>query len=443
MNAMTADDSGARDGSESSRNGTGAYKTAWFHCFAGIAGDMALGSLIDAGADLDEVVELLGRLPFDGWALDVEPVLRGGIAASRAIVTVHDHVVVRTYAHIVGLVEQARLPDRVATRSLATFAALAEVEARLHRRPIDQVHFHEVGGHDTIVDVVGTAAALEILGVDEVRSSSVATGTGSIRAAHGVLPNPAPAVVGLLAAAGAPSWGRDIDLELTTPTGAALLAALASGFGPLPAMRVTSQGFGAGSRDLAELPNCTQVVIGDMDVADRREVDGHRGFLGDPGPGQPVVQLEATVDDVTGEQLAHVVSKLIDVGAHDAWLTPVVMKKGRPGHVVHVLCEPAMAPQLRAVLRSETGTLGVRALRGERWPSPRSFVTVDVEGVAIRVKVGPRRAKAEFDDVERASALLGRPLREVAFMAEAAWLAEHGPFDAAPSGDHPLGGPGV
>ena len=238
----------------------GARTVAWFHCFAGIAGDMALGSLIDAGADLDEVVALLKRLPFGGWGLDVEPVLRGGIAASRAIVTVHDHVVVRTHAHIVGMVEEARLPERVAARALATFAVLAEVEAGLHRRPVDQVHFHEVGGHDTIIDVVGTAAALELLGVDEVRASAVATGTGMVRAAHGMLPNPAPAVVGLLR--GVPTWGRDIPVELTTPTGAALLAALSSGFGPMPAMEVLAQGFGAGTRELDELPNCTQVVIG-------------------------------------------------------------------------------------------------------------------------------------------------------------------------------------
>ena len=205
---------------------------AWFHCFAGIAGDMALGSLLDAGADLGEVLALLERLPLGGWALEVEPVLRGGVAASQAVVTVHDNVVVRTHAHIVGLVEEARLPERVARRALATFAALAEVEARLHRRPVDQVHFHEVGGHDTIIDVVGTAAALEVLGIDEIRASPVATGLGMVRTAHGMLPNPAPAVVALLE--GVPTWGRNVAVELTTPTGAALLAALSSGFGPMP-----------------------------------------------------------------------------------------------------------------------------------------------------------------------------------------------------------------
>ncbi len=161
------------------------------------------------------------------------------------MVSAEDTVVVRTHAHIVGLVGEARLPERVTRRALATFAALADVEARLHRRPVDQVHFHEVGGHDTIVDVVGTAAALEVLGIDEVQASPVATGLGMVRSAHGMLPNPAPAVVALLE--GVPTWGRNMQVELTTPTGAALLAALASGYGPMPAMRVTGQGFGAGS----------------------------------------------------------------------------------------------------------------------------------------------------------------------------------------------------
>ncbi|MGA3149786.1 MAG: nickel pincer cofactor biosynthesis protein LarC, partial [Acidimicrobiales bacterium] len=345
-----------------------ARRVAWFHCFAGIAGDMALGSLLDAGADLGEVLSLLQRLPLGGWALDVEPVLRGGIAASQAVVTVNDNVVVRTHAHIVGLVEEARLPDRVARRALTTFAALADVEARLHRRPVDQVHFHEVGGHDTIIDVVGTAAAFEVLGIDDIRASPVATGLGMVRTAHGMLPNPAPAVVALLE--GVPTWGRNVALELTTPTGAALLAALCSGYGPMPAMRVTGQGFGAGSRELEELPNCTQVVTG-VQVArlsgndlvpttSGAEAGGPGGIDADADAGQPVSHLEVNVDDATGEQLAHAIGVLLEAGAHDAWLAPVVMKKGRPGTVVHALCDPTMASSLRAVLRESTGSLGVR-----------------------------------------------------------------------------------
>ncbi|HMD45338.1 MAG TPA: nickel pincer cofactor biosynthesis protein LarC [Acidimicrobiales bacterium] len=384
---------------------------AWFHCFSGIAGDMALGSLIDAGADPTEVTQLLGRVPFGGWDLSLETVLRGGIACTRAVVSSSDHVVVRTYRHIVGLVSEARLPPRVTARALEVFAALATTEARLHRRPVDQVHFHEVGGHDTIVDVVGTAAALEVLGVDEVTASPVATGTGTVRAAHGLLPNPSPAVVRLLE--GAPTYGRATTVELTTPTGAAILAALATSFGPMPAMDLLASGFGAGRADVADLPNCTQVVLG-------------RCRPGHVGDGQPVTVLEANLDDATGEQLAHTVAALLDAGAHDAWVTPIVMKKGRPGHTVHALCDPVLVPTLRAVLQTGTGTFGVRALSAARWPSSRVTGEVEVAGEPVRVKVGPGRVKAEFDDVSRVSRTTGLALHEVASRAEAAWRARSG-----------------
>ncbi len=420
-----------------------ARRVAWFHCFAGIAGDMALGSLLDAGADVDEVLSLLGRLPLRGWALDVEPVLRGGVAASQAVVTVDDNVVVRTHAHIVGLVEEARLPDRVAHRALTTFSALADVEARLHRRPVDQVHFHEVGGHDTIIDVVGTAAALEVLEIDDIRASPVATGLGMVRTAHGMLPNPAPAVVALLE--GIPTWGRNVAVELTTPTGAALLAALSSGFGPMPAMRVTGQGFGAGSRELDELPNCTQVVTGlqaaRLSGTDPVPTATGPGVDPDADAGQPVSHLEVNVDDATGEQLAHAVTVLLDAGAHDAWLAPVVMKKGRPGNVVHVLCDPTMAHSLRAVLRESTGSLGVRETAGERWPVARSFDSVWIDGQLIRVKVSADRVKAEHDDVALAARRTGRPLRELAQRAEALWRSARDGPKATTAGNATAGGP--
>lgn len=386
---------------------------AWFHCYAGIAGDMALGSLLDAGADLDEVLAILQRLPLSGWELDAEPVLRGGIAATRAVVRAEDDVVVRTHPHIVGLIEEAHLPDRVARRALATFAALAAVEGRLHRRPPEQVHFHEVGGHDTIIDIVGTAAALEVLDVDEVTSSAVATGTGMVRCTHGLLPNPAPAVVALLE--GAPTYGRDIPVELTTPTGAAILAANVTRFGPMPFIVVSATGYGAGSRELDELPNCTQVVLGERVANDR-------------SPGQPVVLLEANVDDVTGEALAHAVSALLDTGAHDAWLTPILMKKGRPGYTVSALADPAVAEAVRHVLRAETGTFGVRGTTIDRWPAAREMNTVDVGGLPVRVKVSPGRVKAEQHDAAHVASHTGLPLREVLARAEAAWrerVADH------------------
>jgi uncharacterized protein (TIGR00299 family) protein len=404
---------------------------AWFHCFSGIAGDMAFGSLVDAGADLDEVEEILRRLPVQGWSVRAEAALRGGIAGTHLIVTTEDTTVVRTYAHITGLLAEARLPDRVRARAQATFAAIATVEGRLHRRPVEQVHFHEVGALDAIVDVVGVAAALEVLGVDTVTASSVATGTGMTRNAHGLLPVPAPATSALLADANAPTHGVEVRFELTTPTGAGLLAALATGWGAMPPMRVTATGFGAGTRDLDALPNLTQVVVGTA-IADHAAT------------GQPVVQLEANVDDATGETLAHAIAALLEAGAHDAWVTPIVMKKGRPAHTVAALADPALVAQVMQVLQAETGTLGVRAQTMQRWPAPRTFGEVEVHGLPVRVKVGAGRVKVEHDDAAKAARRTGLPLREVVSLAEEAWRRRGeggtvvelpGPDDHHPGGD--------
>ncbi|MGI8810804.1 MAG: nickel pincer cofactor biosynthesis protein LarC [Acidimicrobiales bacterium] len=382
---------------------------AWFHCFSGIAGDMALGSLIDAGADMGEVRAMLDRLPMAGWSMEVSPVMRGGIGATKVDVKAAESAVVRTYAHITGLVDEARLPERVANRAQATFAALAAAEGHLHRRPPAQVHFHEVGGVDAIIDVVGTCAALEVLGVDTVWSSPVANGMGMTRSAHGMLPVPAPAVVELLQ--GAPTYGRDIPYELTTPTGAALLAATVTGWGPMPPMQVGAAGFGAGTRDLDGLPNLLQVVLGTSVT----EVPAR------PEPGQPVTLLEVNVDDATGETLAHTVAALLAAGAHDAWLTAIVMKKGRPAHTVSALVDPVLADQVAAVLVAETGSLGLRGETLQRWPAARVNGQVDVGGVPVRVKVGAGRVKVEHDDAARAARRTGLPLREVVSRAEEAW----------------------
>jgi hypothetical protein len=397
---------------------------AWFHCFSGIAGDMAMGSLIDAGADLDDVREMCSQIPVGGWKLEAESVLRGGIGATHVIVHTEETGVVRTAGHIAGLIEEARLPERVRLRALATFDALARAEGRLHRRPPEQVHFHEVGGLDAIVDVVGTCAALELLEVDEVHSSPVANGVGMVRAAHGLLPNPAPAVVELLR--GAPTFGVDIPAELTTPTGAALLAANVTRWGPLPLMTIASMGFGAGTRELEARPNLTQVVVGSVNDA--------------LPTGQPVTLLEVNVDDATGETLAYALSMLMDAGAHDAWITPILMKKGRPAHTVSALCDPALARQVAATLTSETGSLGVRGQTFERWPSPRHEDEVEVDGALIRVKVGPGRVKVEHDDAVRAARRLQLPLREVVSRAEETWREEsHAHLTAVPPPDDDAG----
>ena len=377
---------------------------AWFHCFAGIAGDMALGACLDAGAPLDEVVAILERLPVSGWALESELVMRGGLAATKAEVKAKPDTITRTYGHIAGLIEEARLPERVRERAQRVFRLLAETEGRLHRRPTAAVHFHEVGGIDAIVDIVGTCAALEILGIDEVSASTVRVGTGMVRTSHGLLPNPAPAVVDLLK--DAPVVGVDVNAELTTPTGAALLAGLVTGYGPMPPMRLMCSGFGAGTKELGSLPNLLQIAVGEQSSAETTS-------------GEPLALLEANLDDVSGEVVAHAVDALLAGGALDAWTAHVTMKKGRPGVVLSVLAHLPDGPRLRDVIAHETGTLGVRVSVVDRWPFARQTDEVEVEGLPVRIKRTARRVKVEYDDAARVARRTGLPLREVVSRAEA------------------------
>ncbi|MEW6477573.1 MAG: nickel pincer cofactor biosynthesis protein LarC [Actinomycetota bacterium] len=404
---------------------------AWFHCFAGIAGDMALGACLDAGADLDEVVGILERLPIGGWALETELVMRGGLAATKAHVKAKPDGITRTYGHIAGLIEEARLPERVRERSQRVFRLLAETEGRLHRRPTAAVHFHELGGIDAIVDIVGTCAALEVLGVDEVSASTVRVGTGMVRTSHGLLPNPSPAVVDLLKEA--PVVGLDVNVELTTPTGAALLAGLSSGYGPLPPMRLLSSGFGAGTKELGTLPNLVQVAIGETASA----VAGPGGDQAEANAGEPLALLEANLDDISGEVVAHAVDALLAGGALDAWTVHVTMKKGRPGVVLSALAHLSDAPGLRDLIAHETGTLGVRVSVVERWPFARQPDEVEVEGLPVRIKRTALRVKVEYEDAARVARRTGLPLREIVSRAEAEARR------TAPGSEHPEpdGGP--
>ncbi|MBM37399.1 MAG: TIGR00299 family protein [Acidimicrobiaceae bacterium] len=293
------------------------------------------------------------------------------------------------------------------SRSLAVFETLAVAEGKVHGVPPEEVHFHEVGALDAIVDIVGSCAALESLNIDEIASGPVAVGVGTISAAHGVLPNPPPAVVNLLA--GVPTVGVDVDLELTTPTGAAIIKALATTVGPMPDMTIHSSGYGAGTKDLSDRANVTQVIVGTTTPATTSDSDST----------ETVVELATNVDDVTGEQLGHAITQLMDAGALDAWVTPIVMKKGRPAHTLSALAHPADAGRLAAVVMSSTGSLGVRTRQLDRVVADRITVTVSVDGHDIDVKVSDVRVKAEFDHVAAAAEALGLPIREVAARAEA------------------------
>jgi pyridinium-3,5-bisthiocarboxylic acid mononucleotide nickel chelatase len=366
----------------------------WLNPFSGISGDMLLGALLDLGAPLAGVRAAVARTGLDGWQLTAERVTRGGIGATRAVVEVTDTATERHAAELLAHVE--RVGSEVAA---AAVRAVAEAEAGIHGIDPAQVHLHEIGGLDTVVDTVGVAAALDLLGITALHCGPLALGSGTVATRHGVLPVPAPATAALLARAGAPIVGAG-EGETVTPTGAALLVAAGARFGQLPAMTLRGVGYGAGGRDPAGRANVLQALLGS-----------------DSGTVEPMLLLETNVDDVTGEVLGHLVGRLLDEGAADAWLSPIVMKKGRPAHTVHVLVTPERAAGCERIVLAETGSLGLRRTSVDRAALPRHTTTVDVEGHSIRLKHGPWGVKPEHDDVAAAAAALDLPLREVAHRA--------------------------
>jgi uncharacterized protein (TIGR00299 family) protein len=393
-------------------------RVAYVNCSAGVAGDMLLGALVDAGADPTAIATALHGLGVDGWALTFERVQRGGIAATWANVVTdhhdddHGHHHHRPARVITELLTAAELPDPVRATAQRIFDTLAAAEGEVHGIDPADVELHEVGALDAIVDVVGVAAALHDLGIERIVAAPIGMGHGTTRSAHGVLPNPPPAVARLLAHRAVPVVGVDTPMELATPTGVAILVAMAESFGPLPSMTVEGAGYGAGTADPPGRPNVVQVLVGS---------EAEESMT--PSPGRAVVEVESNVDDVTGEVLAHTISSLLAAGALDAWAAQIVMKKGRPAHTVHALCDPHDVDRIAAIILAETGSLGVRATTVTRWPQRRVHVTVDVEGHPVRVKLAGHRAKPEHDDALAAAAALGRPLRDVLRLAETAALA--------------------
>ena len=364
---------------------------------------MTLGALINAGVDVDQLRADLGKLGVDGWELRVEAISRNGIGATNVTVETDEGHAHRTAGDIIAIVEGADLPERVTQRAVAMFTALAEAEGAIHQVDPASVHFHEVGGIDAIIDVVGTCLCLEALDIDRVVVAPVALGQGIATSAHGKIPNPAPATVKLLE--GVPVKGLDVTVELTTPTGAAIVAALADSYGPMPDMTITSSGFGAGDNELDEHPNLLHVVIG----------------AGSESASDQLIVLEANIDDLSGEYVAHTITQLMEAGALDAWITPIEMKHGRPAAMVSALVEPLVIESVGEVLLRESGSLGYRAHGVARTSIDRRIETVDFEGQQVRVKVTENTAKAEFVDVVQAAEALGRPARQVAADVERQW----------------------
>jgi uncharacterized protein (TIGR00299 family) protein len=378
-------------------------KACYIDCFSGASGDKVVGAFIDLGMPLDHLRAQLDGLALGAYGLAAEKVTVSGIAATRLTVKVPaGRQVVRTWASVRDLLNESHLSSGTRERALAIFEELARAESKVHAKPLDLVHFHEVGAIDSIVDVVGAAAGLEFFELERVLCSPVAVGSGMVRTDHGMLPVPAPATVEILA--GVPIYSGDAAGELTTPTGAAILKRSVDSFGDMPLLSPTGVGYGAGKRDLG-LPNVLRVVCGRLDGPVAAALDR-------------VTVIETTVDNTSPQILGAVFDMLLAAGALDVWTSAVHMKKQRPGVVVTVLAHPAEVPALEAILLRETDTLGLRVREEARLIADRTIHRVKTSLGVARVKVGRygmqiTSVMPEFEDVKRMAARHDLPIKLV------------------------------
>jgi uncharacterized protein (TIGR00299 family) protein len=416
-------------------------RVMYLDCFSGAAGDMLLGALLDAGLPLDALRSALGELGI-GHEVHATRVLRAGVSSIHVEVRAtgqtgdrpgdhghghqhghghthgdgsHDH---RSLAEISHLIGHSSLSEAGKGRAIALFRRIAEAEAAIHQVPVEQVHLHEVGAPDSIIDIVGAVFALEWFGIDDIVSSPLNVGGGTVHIAHGAFPVPAPATLRLLD--GAPVYSTGTHGELVTPTGALLVTGYARAYGPMPAMTVHRIGYGAGTRDREGVPNVLRVVIGERVEAVRQPAADGTGR-------ETVLRIECEVDDMNPQLFTPLGDRLVNAGALDAYLTPVVMKKGRPGTLITVLAPPDRRAAICDLLFRETTTIGVRFDPVERDTLDRRWVEVPVSGGLVRVKVAGRGAEVlnaapEFDDCLRIAEATGRPLKAIQAEAMKAWL---------------------
>jgi len=391
---------------------------AYFDCFAGAGGDMIVAALLDAGLDADRLRGALAGLDIGLFELSAERVQRRGISATALSVRPQDaDPPSRHFTDIRDLIARAALPGRSGERAVTVLQHLARAEAAVHQVDIEDVHFHEVGAVDSIVDIVGACIALELLGIERVVCSPIRIGRGEVQCDHGTFPVPAPATAHLLADANAPTLALDVDGEATTPTAAAVLTTLAESFGPLPAMRVGAVGYGAGTRTVGALPNVLRVFLGGPDQ---------------DGTADAVVEVTANVDDCTGELVGAAIERLLAAGCVDAWASPMTTKKSRPGWQISALCDPADVTGAEDILLTETTTFGVRRRTCGRTKLTRRHETVQTRFGPIRIKLGTRAgriltAAPEFEDCRAAAEAHHAAVKDVMAAARAAWQGSTDP----------------
>ena len=378
-------------------------KTAYIDCFSGISGDMFLGALIDAGLPFEELKRALRTLPIDHYSLDAKKEVKNGFAGTRFIVhQEHEvHHVHRGLREITEIVERGTFSDKVKEKSLRIFKSIALEEGKIHGCPADEIHFHEIGAIDSIVDIVGTAFGMEYMGIDDLSSSRLPLGSGFIESGHGRIPLPAPATVAILK--GVPVYDSGLECELVTPTGAALIKEFAASFGQMPPMTIESIGYGAGARDLTDRPNLLRILIGKRDAEETIET---------------VVVLDANLDDTNPEWLGFMMDRLFEEGALDVVFSPIQMKKNRPGVQLQVIGNPQHKDKLLDIVFAESTTLGIRYSYSQREILKRTQAELDSPWGKIGVKKvtakdGSSIFYPEFDACRRIAKEKNLPVREI------------------------------
>jgi len=404
-------------------------RVAYFDCFNGAGGDMIAAAMIAAGLDADALVAELDKLGLDGVRVEAQRVRKQGLAATRFSV-VADPGVAQPHRHLADIrriIDHTELSSDVKARAMAIFGRLAEAEARVHGVSVEEVHFHEVGAADAIIDVVAAAAGAAMLGLQRVVVSPIPVGSGSVRCEHGVLPVPAPAVVELLA--GVPLAATEETGELVTPTAAAVLTTLADEYGPIPAMAVSATGYGAGTREGQTRPNVLRLIVGEAEAGAELGVDR-------------VETLQVNLDDLAPQVVGYLFERLLAAGALDVFVTPVVMKKNRPGFELTVLASPGRTAALEDILFAETTTLGIRRWTTRRETLERRIDRIKTPFGPVRMKVAERfgqvhGASPEYDDCQRAARRHDVPLRKVMDAALKTWRATRASRQPPPAGPRP------
>jgi uncharacterized protein (TIGR00299 family) protein len=385
---------------------------AYFDCFSGISGDMTLGALVDAGLPVEVLRSELAKLGLPGYTVSSEKVRRSGLAATKVHVILDEQEQPsRHLTDIQTVINGSSLSPVVKQKSLAVFQRLADVEAKVHGTTPDKVHFHEVGAVDALVDIVGSVIGIEHLGITEIISSPLNVGSGTVHTSHGKLPVPAPATAELLK--GIPLYSSSITFELTTPTGAAIISTLASSFGPLPRMSMDRIAYGAGNKDLPGQPNVLRLMLGGPDPAYAEDT---------------AIVIETNIDDLNPQLYDHVITRLMAKGAHDAYLIPIIMKKGRPAILLSVLTDAMNSAALLDIIFRETTSIGVRIHEVGRKKLDREIRTVDTRYGRVRIKISSSAGEVltvtpEYEDCRRIAEEKQVPLKQVLEEAKALFVS--------------------